>query len=475
MRDPIDCSLTDIAQAIRDRAVSSEEITRWSLRRLEGLGPKYNAVFYVDAERALQTARDRDSELARGEIRGSLHGVPLAHKGLFDVKGWVNHAGSLVLRDNVATSDAFVIRKMDDAGQVNLGLLSMSEFALSPTGFNGHYGQGLNPWNSDCISGGSSSGSGIAVAGRMVFGSIGGDTGGSVRLPPAMCGITGIKPTFRRVSTRGAIPLSSSLDCLGPLAQTARDCARLLTVTAAPDPGDAISVDRGQEDFEAGIDEKVEGLRLGVVGGYYSEEVDPEVAAGLDAAVDVLKSLGMRASVARAPDSVADCSVLAKVVMSVEAASIHGRWIRSRPEDYSDQVRNRIEQGFAYPAVRYVEALSMRRGLLQEYVATVFRGCDVAITPTMPITPPTIVETTSGDHGHVQQMIRLIGQFARGLNYLGLPAITVPAGFSRTGLPLAFQLVGKPFSESLLLRVANAYQQATDWHRRLPTEIPRDA
>lgn len=472
MNDFSDFDLIGIADGIRDGRFSSHEVTGWSLARLESLGREYNAVFRIDHERALSRARELDQQRARGESSGALHGVPLAHKDMFDVAGLECHGGSLVLKNRIPDRSAFIIRKMDEAGQVNLGSLHMSEFALSPTGFNAHYGSGKNPWNPDHISGGSSSGSGITVAGRMVFGSVGGDTGGSVRLPAAMCGVTGIKTTFRRVSTQGALPVSFSLDCLGPIAQSARDCARLLSCISSANPEDTLSVHLPHEDYEAQLDGDIRGMRIGVLGGYYREGLDDEVASCLDAGMDTLKRCGASIVTARTPDIETSLNALSQLVMSVEAATLHRKWIQSRPDDYSDQVRGRIEQGFAYSAVRYAEALCLRSKILAEYIDAAFSNCDVLYAPVLPMLTPTIVETTEGQSADVQRMIGRVGQFVRGLNYLGLPAISVPAGLSKTGMPMAYQLIGRPFSEAMLLKVADAYQRQSDWHRISPFDKP---
>jgi len=472
MSDFSSFDLVGIADGIRQGKFSSREVTAWSLARLDTLGRQFNAVFRIDHERALERADSLDTQRARGDSCGALHGVPLAHKDMFDVAGLECHAGSLILKGRVPERSAFIIEQMDRAGQVNLGSLHMSEFAMSPTGFNQHYGSGKNPWNPDHISGGSSSGSGIVVAGRMVFGSIGGDTGGSIRLPAAMCGVTGIKTTFRRVSTQGALPLSFSLDCLGPLAQSARDCARLLRCIGQANPQDSLSEPLPDEDVEAQLDGNVRGLRIGVLQGFYREDLDAEMASCLDAGLDLLRRCGVSIATARLPDMMAGVNALSQMVLSVEAATLHRKWVQSRPQDYSDQVRGRIEQGFAYSAVRYAEALSMRGKILSEYMDAAFANCDVLYAPVMPLVTPRISETLEGASEDVQRMIGRVGQLARGLNYLGLPAISVPAGLSRTGLPMAFQLIGRPFSEATLLKIADAYQRQSDWHRVSPFDRP---
>ena len=459
--------LVGVADAIARGRLSAQEAAAWSLQRLETTGRRLNAVFRIDAGPALARARALDERQARSGSTGPLHGVPLAHKDLFGVVGREYHGGSLILRGQLAPRTAWAVEQLEAAGQVNLGSLHMAEFALSPTGFNGHYGHALNPWSVAHACGGSSSGSGVAVAARLVFGSLGTDTGGSIRHPAAMCGITGLKPTWRRVSAAGVLPLSHSLDCVGPLAQSARDCARLLTLIARPNADDGLCTAVAPDDYEAALDGALHGLRIGVPQAYYREHLDPEVAAALQASLDVLQGRGATLVEVGVPD-MALVNAMAQLVMSVEAATLHRRWIETRPQDYAEQVRLRIDPGFAYPAVRYAEALSLRARLTQDYLQTCFKGCDLIHVPTLPAHTPTIAATTEGDAAAVMQAIARVTHATRGLNYLGLPAISVPAGLSAAGLPLAFQLVGRPFDESRLLKAADAFQRDTDWHRRRP-------
>ena len=459
--------LVGAADAVARRQISARELTAWALQRLETTGRRLNAVFRIDHEPAMERAAALDDLQAAGGPLGPLHGVPLAHKDLFGVAGRECHGGSIILRGYVAPRTAFAIEQLDRVGQVNLGSLHMAEFALSPTGYNGHYGHGLNPWSPAHACGGSSSGSGIAVAARLIFGSLGSDTGGSIRHPAAMCGVTGLKPTARRVSVAGVLPLSHSLDCVGPLAQSARDCARLLRIIAKPDAADSLCTRLPADDYEAALDGDLRDLRIGVPQAYYRDDVDAEVAAAMQASLDVLRARGAVLVDVGVPD-MALINAMAQLVMQVEAATLHRRWIESRPQDYAAQVRQRIDTGFAYSALRYAEALSLRARLAQQYLDTCFDGCDVLHVPTLVSQVPTIAATTEGDSSLIQQTLSRVTANTRGINYLGLPALSVPAGFSRAGLPMAFQLVGRPFNEARLLKTADAYQRETDWHRRVP-------
>lgn len=466
--DVLELSLTEAADAIRRGKISSVELTQTAIARARKLGPGLNCFALLNAEEALAEARKADRSLKRGQRRGPLHGVPLAHKDLFYRKGKVVACGSKIRRNFVPDTSATVIDRLAAAGAVNLGALHMAEFAFSPTGYNEHYGHARNPWNPAYVPGGSSSGSGAAVAARIVFGSLGTDTGGSLRHPAAMCGLTGLKPTVTRVSRAGVMPLSHSLDCVGPLARTARDCARLLTVIGGADAADPTAARRPAPKYEAALDGKARGLRIGVPRSYYYDPVDAQIRKKLEQSLDTLRSLGAKTVEVGVPDMTL-VNTLMHVVMAVEAATVHRRWLQTRRGDYADQVASRIEPGLFYPATRYCEALAMRASICREFIDTALKGVDVLHLPAIPIPVPTIEETIRGDPARVAQVIGVVGHCTRGINYLGLPAISVPAGFDTNGLPVAFQLVGRPFAEATLLRAADAYQRATEWHRCSPS------
>ena len=460
----LDLTLTEAADALARGDVSSVELTRAAIARARDLGADLNCVARLDEEDAMRAAETSDRERRNG-ARGPLHGVPLAHKDLFYMKGKVVACGSKIRRDFRPDTTATVLGRMEAAGAVNIGSLHMAEFAFSPTGYNEHYGHCRNPWNKAHVPGGSSSGSGAAVAARIVFGSLGSDTGGSIRHPAAMCGITGLKPTVTRVSRAGVMPLSFSLDCVGPLARTARDCARLMQVIAGADPADATSSTQAVPKYEAALDGNAKGLRIGVPRGYYYDVVTLDIAKRLKESLAALRTLGATVVEVEVPD-VHLINTLMHVLMSVEAATVHREWLRTRRSDYADQVRSRIEPGLFYPATRYLEALSLRASVTKEFVATALKDVDVLHLPTVPIPVPTIQESTVGPD--VPRIIGTAGHCTRAINYLGLPAISVPAGFDGRGLPVGFQLVGRPFTEGLLLRAADAYQRVTDWHRKKP-------
>jgi aspartyl-tRNA(Asn)/glutamyl-tRNA(Gln) amidotransferase subunit A len=446
--------LCALADAIAAGDITSVAATTVVLDRLETVGRKLNAVVRLDGAQALEAAEAADKLRATGAALPPLHGVPLAHKDLFYRAGDLSAGGSKIRADFRADVTATVIERLDAAGALDLGRLQLAEFAMSPTGYNEYYGHALNPWNPAHVPGGSSSGSGVAVAARLVAGSLGTDTGGSLRHPGAMCGLVGLKPTWGLVPTDGVMPLAASLDCTGPLTRTARDAARLLSVIAGGD-------------YKSALSGSIKGLTVAVPSGYYRELLHADISARLDEAVAVFKAIGVT-TVETAPPDMAIVNALMHVLMSVEAATIHRRWLIQRPHDYADQVRARIEPGLFYPATRYVEALSLRAQITQQWIATCIGAADLALLPAISIPVPTIKATTEGDPADVARVIGQLTHCTRGINYLGLPAASVPCGFDAAGLPVGFQLVGRPYTEALILRAADAYQRMTDWHLCVP-------
>lgn len=460
-------SLTDAADAIRGGHISSVELTRSCLDRITAAQDHLNCFVHVHADEALAAARAADEELAAGRVRGPLHGVPLAHKDCYYREGRLSTCGSSIRGQHIANTTATVLSRLDAAGALDLGGLHMSEWAFGPTGHNEHFGPCRNPWNTDHITGGSSSGSGSSVASRLVFAALGSDVGGSIRLPAAACGVVGLKPTLTRVSRYGAMAMCYSLEHVGPLTPTVRDCARILSVIAGHDPKDAFSSREPVHDYETMLDAGIEGMRIGIpMNGFYDNVTD-EVRALLDASVSVYRDLGAEIVEVNVPD-LDLLARLGKLVMSVEGAAVHGSQIRTRGREYSDQVRQRIEPGFHIPASRYLEALHLRRHFLDEIMGDAFAKADALHAPVLSMPVPTIAETDVKGAADMPEVIGSIIRCTLPVSYLGLPALSVPAGFTANGLPSAFQLIGRPFSEARLLALGHAYQGATDWHERVP-------
>ena len=461
-------SLVELADAIAARQLSAVEVVNATVARAKRLQPVLNCFISLQAEAALESAAAADAALARGDAPGPLHGVPLAHKDMFYRTGHVTTCGSRIRKDFVPDHDSTALTRLDRAGAIYLGGLNMAEFATGPTGHNEHWGDCRNPWNQAHISGGSSSGSGASVGGCVVYGALGSDTGGSVRLPSACCGVVGLKPTNGLVSRYGLMPLSYTLDTVGPLVRTVRDAARITGVIAGHDPLDPTSSHRPVPDYEAALAEGGTGLRIGVPTDYFYDIATDEVRALMERSLDVFRAAGAKVVEVPVPD-IARINHLSNVVLSSEAATIHEPWIAGRPDDYQEQVRNRYEPGLHVPAVKYIQALSARAGLLREFADSTLAGVDALHTPGIPFPIPTRDETNVGGGERMAQMVAGLSWCTRAANYLGGPALIVPCGFTESGLPAAFQLMGRPFSEATLFRLGHAYQDATDWHTRAPS------
>jgi aspartyl-tRNA(Asn)/glutamyl-tRNA(Gln) amidotransferase subunit A len=468
-RDVLDLSMAAAARALDAREVSSVELTRACLARAEAVNPRLNCFLAIEAGDALAAAERADAEIGRGERRGPLHGVPLAHKDMFYRAGKVTTGGSKIRRSFVPSFDSAIAKRLEAAGAVWLGNLNMSEFAANPAGHNFHYGHCRNPWDPQRITGGSSSGSASAVAARACFGSLGSDTGGSIRVPAAICGVSGLKPTYGRVSRHGALPRSWSLDAIGPLARTVEDCALLMSTIAGRDALDPTSVDLPVPDYAALLRAPLCAMRVGLPRNFFFEGVEVSVQARLDEAVKVLTALGAKIVEVDVPEQERLFTISDAVVKS-EAATMHGRWLRECPQDYSLFMRSRIEAGLHVPATRYLEALALRGRILADFVKQVFAKADVLFAPVLPIEVPRIAETEAGTPADVQRVIVALTCCTRNVNFLGLPGLSVPCGFSANGMPAAFQLIGRPFAEARLLRLGHAYQGATEWHTRAPAE-----
>ena len=460
-------SLVELAEAIAARRLSAVEAVGAALARAERLQPVLNCFISLQAEAALEGAAAADAALARGEAPGPLHGVPLAHKDMFYRAGHVTTCGSRIRRDFVPDHDSTALARLHRAGAIYLGGLNMAEFATGPTGHNEHWGDCRNPWNRAHISGGSSSGSGAAVAGRVVFGALGSDTGGSVRLPSACNGVVGLKPTNGLISRHGIMPLSHTLDTVGPLTRTVRDAARLTSAIAGHDPQDPTTSRRPVPDYEAALAGGAAGLTIGVPTGYFCDTASAEVRTLMERSLDVFRTAGARVVEVPVPD-IERINNLSNVVFSSEAAAIHEPWIANRPEDYQVQVRSRYEPGLHVPAVKYIQALAARAGLLREFVDTALSGVDALHTPGIPFPIPSREETDVAAGERMADMVAGLSRCTRAANYLGVPGLVVPCGFTESGLPAAFQLMGRPFSEATLFRLGHAYQAATDWHTRAP-------
>jgi aspartyl-tRNA(Asn)/glutamyl-tRNA(Gln) amidotransferase subunit A len=464
--EPALLSLTEAAEAIAQKRLSSREATQSCLDRIAQWQPRLNAFMAIEADAALAAADAADAALAKGNVSGVLHGVPLAHKDMYYDAGKVVTCGSQIRRDFVATTTSTALQRLKDAGTVRLGSLQMAEFAYGPTGHNSHYGPVHNPFALDHITGGSSSGSGAAVAARLTFAALGSDTGGSIRMPAHFCGVTGLKTTVGRISRAGAMPLSQSLDTVGPLARTVQDCALLLGLMAGADPDDPTAVAGPLPDYRAATQAPIKGLTIGVPTAFYVDDLDPEVARVLDETIAVLKGEGAEIVQVELPEQ-RQLTAACQLVLAVEAAAFHKRWMIERPQDYGPQVLMRLQNGLAIPGVSYLEVMRWRGPALSAYLAAV-AGVDAVIAPVAPVAAPTIAESDVGNSPDAEAVIQRLTRFTRPVNYLGLPSLAIPSGFTSGGLPVAMQLIGRSFDEAMLLRIGAAFQRATDFHDRVP-------
>jgi len=462
-----DWTIATLGRAIARREVSPLEVTRECLERIARLDAKIRSFITVDAEGALATARELEAELAAGLSRGPLHGVPLAYKDLCHIQGLPSSCGTATREYFSAEHECTAVSRLREAGTVTLGKLNMTELALGPFGDNAHHGDVQNPWCPGHVAGGSSSGSAAAVAAGFALGALGSDTGGSIRLPAACCGVVGLKPTYGRVSRAGVMPLSWSLDHLGPLTRTVADAALLLGIIAGHDPRDATSSRRGVPYYERLLDTPVEGLRVGLPENYFFDGLAAEMDAGVRAAARVLEGLGAEIVSLRLPDPrpVVDVS---NVIARAESAAVHARIARERPHELQPAVRARLEIGFHITAHDYLQALRLRSRYTRAFVAEVFAETDALLAPVIPEPAPALDAVKAGT---VEEVVARMGRFSRltrPFNGLGLPALSVPCGFSPGGRPLALQVVGRPFDEATVLRLGHAYERATDWVARRP-------
>jgi aspartyl-tRNA(Asn)/glutamyl-tRNA(Gln) amidotransferase subunit A len=451
--------LAEVSKAVQKKEVSPVELTCACLERIEELNPKLNAFITVTESSALEEARKAEAEIARGEWKGPLHGVPLAVKDLIETAGVKTTAASAVLKDHVPTADAEVIRRLKAAGAILLGKLNLHEFAYGGSGIIGHFGIARNPWNTAHITGGSSSGSGAAVAAGLCYGAIGTDTAGSIRLPAAFCGITGIKPTYGLVSTCGVIPLSSSLDHVGPMARTAADAALMLQAIAHYDAQDIYCQKFPPVYYPSAIEETTASLRLGVARDFW-KEVDSEISAAVDTAVAELSKITAGVK------EIALSSDADRTVVGAESYAYHQKYLPDHESEYNPETLKRIRNSANVTAAQYIlayrELLQHRRQILQ-----VFEKIDLILTPTTPSLPPTLGELQAApDQLRSKELVML--RNTRPFNVYGLPSISLNCGFSKSGLPIGLQITGAPGAEGAVLALAHAYQKQSNWHKKKP-------
>ena len=466
MTDLSQMSIAELSDRIRNGDVSPVEVTQACLDRIASTNDKVNAVVTLQQDVALAEARACEADIAKGDYRGPLHGIPIAHKDLYWTKDLRSTAGSRLKESFVPEEDATVVARYRAAGTVLLGKLNTQEFAYGPTNEHSIFGPARNPWNLDCYAGGSSGGSGAAVALGMCAGATGSDTGGSIRIPSACCGITGIKPTYGRVSRKGIFPLCWTMDHPGPMTRSVRDVAMMLQPIAGRDPNDPATPDREVPDYVVALDGAIDGLRIGVPSGYFYDRADPEVEQTVRGALSVLADLGARVDEVEIPH-IEHAACAAAIIYYAEATAYHDDDIAPHGELYTDRVRAFLEFGNYILAKDYLHAQRFRT-LLGRAIADVFKRVDILVTPTLPITATPIGQKTVMIRDDEQPVYLALLRNTEPFNLTGLPALTLPCGFSTTGMPISMQLVGRPFDEATVLRLGHAYQGVTDWHERRP-------
>ena len=447
-------TIREAAESLRRRRFSALELTTAALGRIERF-TALRAFITVTAEQALQQARQADADLATGKDLGPLHGIPIAVKDLFHTRGVRTTAGSPIYRNFVPDRDAFAVARLEYAGAVMLGKLNMHELAYGITSANPHFGAVRNPWNGKHSPGGSSGGSGAAVAAGLAYAALGTDTGGSIRIPASFCGTVGLKPTYGRVSRRGVMPLSWSLDHVGPLTSSVRDAALLLNAIAGYDPADATSSRHPVVDFVPDDDCAVRGLRIGFPENFFFDRLDADVELCVRGAIARLESLGAHVKPVKVPD-IAAMNATGRVILLCEASAMLEPHLAERGQ-FGPDVLALLDQGRLLPATDYIHAQRLRQRMQREF-ARVWASVDCLITPTTPNTAPRVGDTTVRIGGREEDVRLATTRLVRSVNLVGLPALSIPCGLSGDGLPVGLQIIGPAFQEALILRVGAAME-----------------
>ncbi len=477
-------SLKQMGAALRAKEISSVELTRLYLERIAAHNPVYNAYITTDEKTSLEQACLADEMLAKGEAQ-PLTGIPIAQKDIFCAKGWRTTCGSRMLSDFIAPYDAHVIEQFNKAGAINLGKTNMDEFAMGSSNETSYFGSVRNPWDQERVPGGSSGGAAAAVAARLCAAATGTDTGGSIRQPAALCGISGIKPTYGTVSRYGMIAFASSLDQAGPMARSAEDCALLLNLMTGFDERDSTSLQREKEDYARDLDQPLKGLRIGLPKEFFAEGLSSDVASRVEEALSEYRKLGAVTVDISLPNSrlaVPVYYVLAPAEASSnlsrydgvrygyrapEYADLSEMYEQSRSQGFGAEVKRRIMIGtyvlsHGYYDAYYLQAQKIRRLIAQDF-AEAFKSCDVIMGPTSPSTSFRL-----GEKGDDPVQMYLSDIYTIAVNLAGLPGMSIPCGFGANNMPAGLQIIGNYFEEARMLNVAHQYQLATDWHSRSP-------
>lgn len=459
-------SLRSLAALLQRQEVSPLEATEAVLDRIDKVDRQLNSFITVMREEALTQARAAEQEMLRGQYRGALHGIPVAVKDLYYTKGVRTTMGSKIFSEFTPSYDATVIARLRDAGAILVGKLNLHEFARGATNTSSLIGVCHNPWDVMRVPGGSSGGSAAAVAAGLCFGALGSDTGGSIRIPAALCGIVGVKPTYGRVSRWGVFPLSWSLDHVGPMTRSVLDAALMLQAIAGHDRHDATTRTAAVPDYAEALTGEIKGVRLGIPREFYFEQLDAEVGNAVRAAIQVLERAGARVEEVSLPLSKYAAAV-GRIISLTESAEIHEPYLRTRAADYSPDVRAGFLTGQLILGKHYMKA-QRARALIRREMAAALQRVDALVTPTTPIAAPKINQATVNLAGEEIDVMSALSRLTRAANLSGFPAISVPCGFTQDNLPIGLQLIGRPFAEAAVLQIAHVYEQNTSWHQRHP-------
>ncbi|MCS7117120.1 MAG: aspartyl/glutamyl-tRNA amidotransferase subunit A [Nitrososphaerales archaeon] len=458
-------TVSELLDLIRRGEVSPTELTSAYLERIERLNGRLNAYITVLKDEALRAAEEVERKIKQGEKLGSLCGVPIAIKDILDMKNIPTTCGSKVFVNEIASFDSTVVERLKGADAIILGKLNMHEIAYGLTNENPHYGATRNPWDVERISGGSSGGSAVAVAGDLCAASLGTDTGGSIRIPAALCGVVGLKPTYGRVSRFGCRALSWSLDHIGTLTKSVKDVALILQVIAGYDSKDPVTV-HSTTDYEDAFIEDIKGMKVGIPKDFFFEDIDEEIEYAIDKAVELMKELGASVEEVEVPYAKYSRSI-ALIIMACEATSYYEKILLTHANEFGQDIIARLMLGRLFHAIDYLDAQRIRSFLIDKLERSM-KDVDVLITPTTPITAPKIGESTIKIRGKVTDVRTQLARFTSIWNLAGFPALSIPCGFTNNNLPIGMQLIGKPFDEKSILRLAYVYEQNTTWHRRRP-------
>ena len=455
-----------MAQLVESGQLSPVELAKAHLDRIEATDTSLNSFITLLADRALEQASVAEEEITGGAYRGPLHGIPIGLKDLYYTRDIRTTVGSRILRDFVPDYDAGVVERFDGAGAVLLGKLQMHEFALGATSVNPHDGPAHNPWDVSRITGGSSGGSGSAVASGQCMAALGSDTGGSIRIPAGLCGIVGMKPTFGSISRYGVHPLSWSLDTVGPMTRSAHDAAIVMNALVGHDSRDPSSAGVSEQDFTLGIADGIAGLKIGIPEDFFYDVIDSEVSAAICQAAGVLAELGAVVESCSIP-ALNHCLGISSAILVTEAAETLFPHIRDCPDDIGSDVRARLYLGAMTPAVDYIKA-QRARAAYNDQIAEAMQTYDLLMAPSAAIGAPRIDQEFVEVGGRQENALSLMSRLTRAFNLTGQPTVSVPCGFTSDGMPIGMQLAGRMWEDAVVLRAAHTYESATEWHTRRP-------